>query len=141
AAVVQLFNWHLKGTGGPLPWGVRTWTQACGGSAQVGPFTAPDWDALHPGEVRLGEPGAKTFGSGAGDALDANADNPIADPSNPSGSASTSCRTVPSSADDPAAATYRFPVVDCPYTLMGSPTVVADLAVSGEFSEIAARLW
>ena len=32
-------------------------------------------------------------------------------------------------------------MVDCPYTLMGSPTVVADLAVSGEFSEIVARLW
>ncbi len=56
--------------------------------------------------------------------------------------ASTACRTVPLVADDPAAATYRFPVVACTgYTLVGSPTVIADLDVDGPYAEIAARLW
>ena len=72
---------------------------------------------------------------------DSSPDSSRSDPSDPFGTASTSCRTVVSSADDPVAATYRFPVVDCPYTLLGSPTVIADLTVVGDFSEIASRLW
>ncbi|MGH2962913.1 MAG: CocE/NonD family hydrolase C-terminal non-catalytic domain-containing protein [Solirubrobacterales bacterium] len=45
-------------------------------------------------------------------------------------------------ADDPGAATFRLPAAGGDgYTLMGSPTVVAKLNTSGEFPQIAARLW
>ena len=46
-----------------------------------------------------------------------------------------------SSTDDPGAATYRLPVTCTGYTLMGSPTVIADVVVSGDFPQIASRLW
>ena len=53
ARVTQLFARHLKGAGGPLPGVLETYTQACPPALEEGPFTAADWDALHPGEVRL----------------------------------------------------------------------------------------
>ncbi len=131
--VDELFARHLKGVGGPLP-GVETFTQACGASTEQGPFTAADWASIHPGEVRLQEAAPKAFGSGAGDALNATLVNPV-------GGGLTACRTG-LAADDPAAATYKLPAaVGAGYTLMGSPTVIADLGITGTFPEIAARLW
>jgi hypothetical protein len=131
--VDELFARHLKGVGGPLP-GVETYTQACGASTEQGPFTASNWAAIHPGEVRLQDAAPKSFGSGAGNALNAQLVDPV------SGGASA-CRTTVA-AVDAAAATYTFPAaVGTGYTLMGSPTVIAHLAITGTFPEIAARLW
>src|SRR5262249_38407782 len=67
------------------------------------------------------------------------ADNAKAtDPLLPGG---TPCRTVPAD-DDPGAATYRLPVVKgAGYTLLGSPTIVADLAATGENAQVVGRLW
>src|SRR4030095_8654045 len=73
ARVADLFARHLKGVAGPVPTGSQTYTQACGGSTQQGPFAAADWDAVHPGEVRYSEAGAKTFTSGGSDAENAGA--------------------------------------------------------------------
>src|SRR6185503_668630 len=50
--VTTFFARHLKGTGDPLP-DLETYTQACNGTTVEGPFTAADWEALHPGEVRF----------------------------------------------------------------------------------------
>jgi hypothetical protein len=132
--VNQLFAYHLKGEGAPLPNGVETYTQACGGSTETGPFAAADWASIHPGEVRLQEAAEKSFDSGAGNALNAQLGDP------PTGGP-TSCRTTLASVDA-AAATYTLPAATgAGYTLMGSPTVIAHLAIDGEFPEIAARLW
>src|SRR5207245_2027980 len=110
AAITQLFNWHLKGTGSPLPWGVRAWTQACASSTQVGPLTAADWDAIHPGEVRHADATPRSFDSTPpGNSTNAMADDPIM-------GGATSCRTVSSADDDPAAATYRLPAACTTYT-------------------------
>ncbi len=125
---------HLSGTGAPLP-AVEVYTQACNGSAQTGPFTAADWAGIHPGEVRLADAAPKAFDSAGGDPANAAVDDPVG------ATFSTACRTVPTSADDPGAATYRVPAAACTYTLMGSPTVIADLEVAGDYAEIAARLW
>ncbi len=130
--VAELFARHLKGSGPALP-PLETYTQACGSSTQAGPFAAADWDAIHPGEVRFSDASPKTFTSAAGNA--SNATN--VDPVGPG--ALTACRSV-SSTDDPAAATYRLPAVTCAYTLMGSPTVIADVTANG-FAQVAARLW
>jgi hypothetical protein len=49
---------------------------------------------------------------------------------------------VSSSADEANSATYRLPAASgAGYTLMGAPTVIANVAVSGTFAEIAPRLW
>lgn len=133
ARVDELFARHLKGVGDPLP-PLETYTQACGGSTEAGPFTAADWATIHPGEVRLQEAAAKGFGSAAGNPLNAQ----LVDP--PTGGP-TSCRTT-LAADDAAAATYTVPAaVGTGYALMGSPTIVARYAIDGAFPEIAARLW
>ncbi len=131
--VDELFARHLQGVGGPLP-ALETYTQACGASTETGPFTASDWAAIHPGEVRLQEPAAKSFGSAAGSAVNAELVDPV------SGGAS-SCRTT-LAGDDAAAVTYTLPAaVGAGYTLMGFPTIVARYAITGTFPEIAARLW
>jgi predicted acyl esterase len=129
--VAEFFARHLQGSGGPLPT-VETYTQPCNGAAEAGPFTAVDWNAIHPGEVRFSHKLARRFGSGGGSPATATALDPVAGPP---------CRTMPAT-DDPGAATYRLPeAAGSGYTLMGAPTVIADLAVSGSWAQVAARLW
>jgi hypothetical protein len=69
ARVMQLFARHLKGTADPAPPPLETYTQSCGGSTETGPHAAADWDAIHPGEVRLSDASAKTFDSAGGSFL------------------------------------------------------------------------
>jgi hypothetical protein len=124
---------HLKGAGDPFP-AVEVFTQACNGAAIEGPIAAPDWDALHPGEVRYTSRRTQRFDDSAGIAENAGAADPLNVAMGP-------CRTV-GAADDPTAATYRLPkATGDGYTLLGSPTVVADLAVTGANAQVIARLW
>jgi predicted acyl esterase len=132
ARIEAFFARHLLGSADPLPPAVETFTQGCNGTAVEGPFTAPDWDALHPGEVRFAERAARRFTSEGGSAATAKALDPLG---------GGPCRTVPA-VDDPGAATYRFAAATgSGYTLMGAPTVIANVAVSGSFAQVAARLW
>ncbi len=132
AKVTAFFDRHLKGTGAAFPV-FETYTQACNGAAIEGPFTAADWDALHPAEVRYKSRRTQRFTEAAGSADTAHATDPLGGPS--------PCRTVPAD-DDPVAATYRLPAAAGDgYTLLGSPTVIADLAVTGAHAQIVARLW
>ena len=132
ARVDQLFERHLKGVGGPLP-AVETYTQGCGGSTFQGPFTAADWDAAHPGEVRYAEAAAKTFTSAGGNPATATAVDPLGPTSG------FPCKTVPAEIAANTA-TYSLPAVTTPYTLMGSPTIIANIEADG-FAQIVARLW
>ena len=53
---------------------------------------------------------------------------------------SWACQTA-SATPEPGVATYRLPAATgAGYTLLGAPTVIADLHVTGEFAYIAARL-
>jgi hypothetical protein len=125
---------HLKSPPPPLPLlpSLETYTQACGGASAAGPFIASDWDAVHPGEVRFLDPAGKRFTSSGGNQETARALDPLA---------GGPCRTVPAT-DDPGAATYRLPAATgAGYTLLGSPTVIANFTVRGRYAEIAARLW
>ncbi|HYC56880.1 MAG TPA: CocE/NonD family hydrolase [Candidatus Binatia bacterium] len=132
--IVDFLRRHLKGIGTPGPV-VETYTQGCNGALEEGPFTAASWDAIHPGEVRLLDAGPDTFDSEGGIAGNASAEEPTLGGAN-------SCRTVSSSADDPGAATYRFPAAGCDgYTVMGMPTIIARYAVDGTFPTIIGRLW
>jgi hypothetical protein len=134
ARVDELFARHLQDSGDPALPPLETFTQPCNGASELGPFAAPDWDAIHPGEVRFTDAAAQTFDSAAGSAANAMATDPVA-------GGLGSCRTV-SAADDPAAATYRLPAASgAGYTLMGSPTIIASYAITGDFPEIVGRLW
>jgi hypothetical protein len=128
----KFFARHLKGSGDPLP-RVETWTQACGGSTQQGPFTADEWNAIHPGEVRFGDVAPRTIDEASGDEAVGAAIGPLG---------GGPCREI-DAADDVTAATYRFDAATGEgYTLMGSPTIIARMAVSGvEYAQVNGRLW
>jgi hypothetical protein len=130
--VNQFLDRHLLGAGAALP-GVEIYTQACGGSTERGPIAAAGWDALAQGEVRFRDSRAHTFDAAGGDPATAAAVGPLNGPP---------CRVVPA-VDDPGAATYHLPpATGSGYTLVGAPTVIADLAIVGaEFAQVAARLW
>ena len=81
----------------------------------------------------LSEP-AKTYLSAGGSPTVDSAVDPIAGGGNP-------CKTTPA-ADQSGVATWRFPAATgSGYTLLGSPTVIADLKLTGAFPHVVARLW
>ena len=140
------FDFYVRGQG-PQPFlGVQTLTQTCPAEAPSGgatgafddpdtdlPFQAATWAALAPGEVRLESAAAQTI-------LPAVAtDVPVGqafDPITGSGACATASAT-----DQVGAATYRMdPAPPGGFTLMGSPTIVADILSPGPTSQIAARL-
>jgi predicted acyl esterase len=141
----QLHNWfdyYVKGTG-PEPYqGVQTLTQACGnpsGGATGSfddpntdqPFRAPTWADLAPGEVRHSDAAGKVIAPSVSDQA-GQAFDPI--------SGGGACATAPG-ADQAGTATYRLPAAAGDgFTLMGSPTVVADINSPGPTSQLAARL-
>jgi X-Pro dipeptidyl-peptidase-like protein len=132
--VLDWMERYVKGDGSVrVLEGVETLTQTCPGDAPSGgPYNAPTWALIHPGEVRFTSAGEQSFTSGGGDPSVAQAFDPIAGPG--------ACATTPG-ADEPDTANYRLaPAAGAGFTLMGSPLVQADITVSGEFPEIAARL-
>ncbi|MGH3368690.1 MAG: hypothetical protein ACRDPR_01690, partial [Nocardioidaceae bacterium] len=136
------FDYYVKGQG-PQPFrGVQTLTQTCGGPSggSTGPFDDPNtdlpfqassWAELAPGEVRFAGPDAKVI---APDAADQNGQT--FDPNGGGGA----CATGPG-ADQTGTASYRLdPAPAAGFTLMGSPTIIADINSQGPHSQIAARL-
>jgi dienelactone hydrolase len=135
SAIQSLFAYYLKGSG-PQPANSATATiETCpAGAASGGPYTAPSWSALHPGEVDYASNAAQTVSSAAGNPAISRAIDPIA--------GDGACATVSSADQGTGVATYRLPAVTGNgYTLLGSPTVIANLNVTGQFAFIAARLW
>jgi predicted acyl esterase len=119
--------------------GVETLTQTCPKeAASGGPFDTPDWVSQHPGEVRFLSADAQTLTSGGGDPSIGRAIDPIAGGGN-------ACAST-SAADQTGTATYRMPkATGAGYTLMGAPTVIADLKITSPVgpanTQVAARLW
>jgi dienelactone hydrolase len=136
---IQAFLDHyLKSSSAPapaLPATATALTQTCPHSApSQGPFTASTWAGLHPGEVAYSSATAQTIQSSAGNPQIAAAVDPIA--------GSGACATASATDQGLGVATYRLPAATGPgYTLLGSPTVVADLSVTGSYAFIAERLW
>jgi fermentation-respiration switch protein FrsA (DUF1100 family) len=129
------FDHYLKGEGAAPVSSATALTTVCGGPSE-GPFTAPSWRELAPGEVHFSSAPAQTIVPGSGDPSIGTAFDPIKNQVSGEGPCSTA-----SGADQAGVATYRLPAVPSPgYTLLGSPTIVADLATTGTESELAARL-
>jgi predicted acyl esterase len=133
AAELAWFNYYVRGLGSVPFHGVTALTQTCPNTAASGgPFTAGNWASLAPGEVRLDDATQKTILPTAGsDAIAA-----TFDPLTGGGACATN-----SASDQADTATYRTdPVPAGGYTLMGSPTVIADITSPGSNSQIAVRL-
>lgn len=135
-AYAAWFDHYVKGDAPVPPQGVTVLTQTCPKDApSAGPYTAPTWDALHPGELRQVYRPEVTIDSSGGDPSISKTVDPIA--------GGGACATT--AGDDqpaPAAATYRLGKVGRGYTLAGAPTVIAKItkADTGN-AQIAARLW
>ena len=126
------FGHYLKGEGPAPASSAEALTTTCPEeSPSEGPFKAGSWEDLSPGEVRFGGTAAQTVLPGAGDPAVGKAFDPIA--------GEGACATA-SGADQLGAASYRLAVPSPGLTLLGSPTVIADLATTGSDSELAARL-
>ena len=128
------FAHYLKGRGPAPELGVSALLTTCdpaGPEARSSAlYEAPSWAALAPGEVRLRAPAAKTLAATSAD-LAGPAFDPIA--------GGGACATA-DGADQVGTASYRLPAGHPRYTLLGSPTVVADIASPGPNSHLAARL-
>ena len=132
----QFFSHYLKGQGPPPAINVRTYTQNCGASTMIGPFNSRTWRAQHPGEVRLTSTAPQTFTGAGGNQAIANDIDPT-----PASLVHQGCVTEPAT-PEPNTATYNLaPATGNGYTLVGSPTVIARLKVSGANAQVDARLW
>ncbi len=133
----RAYDWmdrYVKGdASAPALQGVEALTQTCPNQAPSGgPYDAPTWKALHPGSVNYATATEQTVTSAGGDPAVARAFDPIA--------GDGACATT-SAADEPGTASYRLPAATgTGYTLLGAPTVTADLALTGTFPTLALRL-
>jgi predicted acyl esterase len=126
-------DYYVKGAGSAPFDGVKMLTQTCPISAPSGgPYLASSWATASTGEIRFDFSAKERISPGAGSPSVAQAFDPV--------SGSGACATVPA-ADLAETATYRSaPVPADGFTLLGSPTVVADITSRGSDSQIAARL-
>ncbi len=126
------FDYYLKGVGSaPASGQVETLTKTCG-APSAGPYFAPNWGKIAPGEVRFDAAPAQTILPAGGDPTVGQSFDPI--------TGAGACATA-SGSDQTGVATYRLPAVSgSGYTLMGSPTIVADINSTGPTSQVAARL-
>jgi acetyl xylan esterase AXE1 len=133
--IQNMFDYYVKGAGAQPQLGATATIETCPSTAgSGGPFSASTWAGLHPGEVDFSSPTSQTILSAAGNPAISRAIDPIA--------GDGACASVSATDQGPGVATYRLPAATGHgYTLLGSPTVVATLNVTGEFPEVAARLW
>jgi len=130
--VDDFFARYLQAAAVPPPPNFETYSQSCGGAPELGPFIDTDWDVLRHGEVRFSDGTSRSFTATSASAAVAAKLDPLG---------GGPCRTLPAD-DDPGAATWRLPAVTgAGDTLMGAPTVIADITVSGSFAQVVARLW
>lgn len=137
--IVLIHAWmdrYLRGKG-KAPSGVTAATQTCPRDAPaLGPFAAPTFARLARGEVRFLSGATPTIDSSAGDPTIGAAIDPVT-------GGGDACATT-GAGDQAGTATYRLPAAaGAGYTLLGAPTIVARLGLSGApgAAQVAGRLW
>ncbi len=128
---------YLNGTGPAPPSNVTAYTQTCPeGTDGVGPYTAPDWASIAPGEIRTVDGGGPlTIAPDGGDTAVGAAWQPFL-------WHATACTTTPG-AREPGTANYELPPAPAGgYTVMGAATVIARVTLpeGDDTSAVAARL-
>jgi len=128
------FRAHLKNvSGAPAAGSVTAFTQTCPASTpDGGPFKAQSWPAIHNAGITFGNASSKMFNSAGGNQNVAAQFDPIA-------GTTDACKAV-NTTNEPNTATYKHPF-NSAFTMLGLPTVRADIQTTGQFGEIAARLW
>jgi predicted acyl esterase len=126
------FAARLKREGkAPKNGSVTAYTMTCPTEAPGGgPFTAKNWQALHPSTVSFHSAAAQTFTSVGGNPATALEYDPIVN--------SNACKEVKAE-EEPDTANYTM--TSPGFTMLGLPRVTATVKVTGVFGEIAARLW
>jgi predicted acyl esterase len=124
------FDHYVKGEGSEPRGGVEAFTQTCPDDAPSGgPYASDSWASIAPGEIRFTGAGTKTI---APDSITNGDFNPV--------TSSGPCGTI-ADTDEAGSAAYRLdPAPEGGYTMMGAATVVADFTLSGDTSQVAARL-
>ncbi|HET9154495.1 MAG TPA: CocE/NonD family hydrolase, partial [Solirubrobacterales bacterium] len=126
------FDHYLKGVGPAPTSSAEALTTTCPKeSASEGPYRADSWEDLSPGEIHLDGLPAQTIVPGAGDPSIGKAFDPIG--------GGGACATAPGP-DQTGTANYHLQVPAPGFTLLGSPTITADVATTNVDSELAARL-
>jgi fermentation-respiration switch protein FrsA (DUF1100 family) len=125
------FDYYLKGIGTAPKSSAEAMTTKCGGPSE-GPYAAATWKALAPGEIRLQSDEEQTIAPAAGDPSIGQKFDPFA--------GTGACETA-AGADQLGAANYRLPAAPAGgFTLLGSPTIIADIGAPTADSGLAARL-
>jgi hypothetical protein len=140
--VKPFLDHYAKGEGSRPTLGVTVRTQTCPSTAPSGgPYWAQTWAGLHPGEVDYRSDAAQTIlSTGGNPQVSATFDTIGASEFSNINGLGWPCQTA-SATPEPGVATYPLPAATgAGYTLLGSPTVIANLNVTGEFAYIAARL-
>jgi hypothetical protein len=134
SSVEAFFDHYVKGQGRKPRLGVTAYTQTCPADAPSdGPFRAPTWGALAGDELEYRSKPVQTVDSLAGDAEVATAFDPVL--------GGLACTSAPARDEGPGVAAYELPAATgSGYTMLGSPTVTADLHVTGQYAYLAARL-
>lgn len=109
---------------------VTVTTAACFPGQSHATFTGSRYGAIATSVVHLTSPAAQST---------VNSNNPTSEGTQTDPIANSGCRTMAASQSDPNQASYTFPVPAG--TLVGSPIVHVDVAVTGLSAEVAARLW
>ena len=127
------FAAELEHSGRPPKNGsVSAYTETCPTSEPGGgPYTASSWAKLHTGAVTFGSAAAQTFTSAGANPLIGVELDPIA-------GTTEACKTVTA---EPALDAATYTLSSPGFTLLGMPTVRADVSTVGPFAEIASRLW
>jgi predicted acyl esterase len=147
------FAHYLKGEGASPSSSVEALTTTCPSTApSEGPYTASNWAGLQPGEVSLRSNAPQVIGHRAAEEEQKTAEEGFVNPAkfNPVSATfdpiigpiigKTVCSSVPDT-EQPLSANYRLGAAPAGgYTLMGSPTIIANIDSPSPNSEIAARL-
>jgi hypothetical protein len=133
-SIATFLDYYVNGNGTLPPAGVTALAQTCPASAPSGRgFHAPTWAALHHHHVDYSSQPTQMIRSTAGNQTIAQTFDPVF--------GGGACATVSATDQGAGVATYRLPAATgSGYTLLGSPTVTADLNVTGNYAYIAARL-
>lgn len=135
------FAHYLKDEGPTPSSSVEAMTTTCPGSApSEGPYTADNWSSLAPGEIRLQSPDPQTIRHGT--PTEELVPTTSSGAFDPNVGAKTPCVALPVAAvENPRAVEYSLGAAPTGgFTLIGSPTIVAQVRVQSPNSEIAARL-
>jgi predicted acyl esterase len=138
AAENAWFDYYLKGNGDTPPNQVQAMTQTCpSGAAPGGPYVADAYPELSKGEIRFRSGPRQTISKTGTQYGPEFGNTPANTPPPPP---ATAC-TQSDAADNPKTVNYRLdPAPAGGFTLIGSPTVIADFTAPGDNTQVAARL-